>query len=183
MCGSFCTFSEAFAALAALRERFPEAELLPIQSDAAATTDTRFGSAAAMRVRLSELCGREPLRTLAQAEPIGPKKLLDLLIVCPCTGNTLAKLANGICDGPVTMACKAHLRNGRPLLLAPATNDALTAAAPNIATLLARRNVYFVPLRQDDPLAKPTSAIADFSLLPDAAEAALAGRQLQPVFR
>lgn len=182
MCGSFCTFAQSFAALRALRARFPTAEITPVMSDAAAETDSRFGTAKAHRELLLQLSHREIVRSVAEAEPIGPKKLLDVLVVCPCTGNTLAKLAHGICDGPVTMACKSHLRNARPLVLAPATNDALFTAAPNIGLLMQRRGIYFVPFRQDDPEGKPASAIADFALLPDAVEAALTGRQLQPVF-
>ena len=121
------------------------------------------------------------MTTVAQAEPIGPKKLLDALVICPCTGNTLAKLAHGVTDGPVTMAAKAHLRNGRPLVIAPSTNDGLSASAPNIGALLGRKQVYFVPFGQDDFRGKPTSLVADFSRTADAVEAALRGEQLQPV--
>ena len=129
----------------------------------------------------TEICGRAPLHTIEEVEPIGPKKLLDILVIAPCTGNTLAKLAHGIADGPVTMAAKSHLRNGRPVLLAIATNDALAGAAENIGKLLARRSIYFVPFGQDDPVKKPTSMIADFTKIPQALDAALEGRQLQPV--
>ena len=121
------------------------------------------------------------IRTLSEAEPIGPKKLLDALVIAPCTGNTLAKLAHGIADGPVTMAAKSHLRNGRPVIVAVSTNDALGAAAENIGKLLARKHYYFVPFRQDDPINKPTSMVADFSLIPETVAAALEGRQLQPI--
>ena len=179
MTGSFCTFSQAFRAFEALRAA--GAELFPIMSDNAYALDTRFGSAETMRARLREVCGREIWHTLPDVEPIGPKKLLDLGLVAPCTGNTLAKLANGVTDTTVTMAAKAHLRNGGPVVLCPATNDGLAASARNIGVLLDKKNVYFVPFRQDDPAKKPTSLVADFSLVPAAIDAALEGRQLQPV--
>ena len=155
--------------------------LVPIFSFNAATIDSRFGSAQEHMRLAREICGEQPICTIQDAEPIGPKKLLDLLIIAPCTGNTLAKLAHGIADTPVTMAAKSHLRNGRPLLIAPATNDALAASAENIGKLLARKNIYFVPFRQDDPAGKPTSMIADFTQIPEAADAAMQGKQLQPV--
>lgn len=144
-------------------------------------TDSRFGSAAEHLGRAAAICSCPVLRTIAQVEPIGPKKLLDALIVAPCTGNTLAKLANGIADGPVTMAVKSHLRNSRPVILAISTNDGLGAAAENIGRLLTRKNIYFVPFGQDDAITKPTSLVADFSLLPAAVHAALEGKQLQPL--
>ena len=128
-----------------------------------------------------EICGTQPICTIAQAEPIGPKKLFDILVIAPCTGNTLAKLAHGIADGPVTMAAKSHLRNGRPVLIAVSTNDALGAAAENIGRLLVRKHFYFVPFGQDDPFEKPTSMVADFGKIPLALDAALDGRQLQPI--
>ena len=130
---------------------------------------------------MERVCGKPVISSIRDAEPIGPKKFLDVLVICPCTGNTMAKLAHGITDTPVTMAAKAHLRNGRPLVLAPATNDGLSAAAPNIGTLLGRKNVYFVPFGQDDPAGKPTSLVADFGKVPETVEAALRGEQLQPV--
>jgi len=130
---------------------------------------------------MERICDKRVIDSLVKAEPIGPKKLLDVLVICPCTGNTLAKLANGITDSTVTLAAKAHLRNGRPLVLCPATNDALAASAKNIGALLDKKHVYFVPFRQDDPQGKPTSLVADFSLVPDAIAAALEGRQLQPL--
>ena len=152
----------------------------PIMSEAAAGTDTRFGRAADFRREIEEICGAPPICGIAGAEPIGPKKLLDALVVEPATGNTLAKLAAGIADGPVTLAAKSHLRNGRPLILAVSTNDALGANAASIGRLAARKNVFFVPLGQDDPAGKPCSAVADFSLTGPAVLAALEGRQLQP---
>ena len=178
MCGSFCTFQKAFAAM---EEVASIHTVTPIFSQAAYTVDSRFGTAQAHFDRAADIGGRPPLHTVAQAEPIGPGKLLDALVIAPCTGNTLAKLAHSIADGPVTMAAKSHLRNGRPILLAVSTNDALAGAAENIGKLLARRHYYFVPFRQDDPTGKPTSMVADFSKLLPALEAALEGRQLQPV--
>lgn len=179
LCGSFCTLSKAVDALEELARR--GYSLWPILSEITAATDTRFGRAADFRARIEAICARESILTVDQAEPIGPKKRLDVLVICPCTGNTLAKLAHGITDGPVTMAAKAHLRNGRPLVIAPATNDGLAASAPNIGTLLGRKQVYFVPFGQDDCRGKPTSLVADFSRVADAVDAALRGEQLQPV--
>ena len=178
LCGSFCTFSKVFPILELLCRDY---RVTPIFSESVYTTDTRFGTAAEHIETAHELCGTGPLHTIAQVEPIGPKKLFDILVIAPCTGNTLAKLAHGIADGPVTMAAKSHLRNGRPVLIAVSTNDALGTAAENIGKLLARKHYYFVPFRQDDPAEKPTSMVADFSKLPKALEAALEGRQIQPL--
>ena len=178
VCGSFCTFDELLPQAESLKQRY---ELYHILSDAAYQTDTRFGLAAAFVKALRELCGREPITTIEAAEAIGPQKLLDALAVAPCTGNTLAKLAAGIADTPVTFACKAHLRNARPVVIAVSTNDGLAAAAKNLGTLLNRKHYYFVPFGQDDPLGKPASLKADLGLLEDAVDAALEGRQLQPV--
>ena len=178
LCGSFCTFRKAIDALRALTAQYT---VVPIFSDAAWETDTRFGASADFRAEVTALCGTEPLHTLAQVEPLGPKHLLDLLIVAPCTGNTLGKLANGIADSPVSFACKAHLRNGRPVVIALSTNDAPSGSAPGIAELLNRKNYYFVPFGQDDPEKKPASLVADFAQVADAAQAALEGRQLQPL--
>ena len=146
-----------------------------------AALDTRFGDAHNWLREMERICDQRVIDTLPKAEPIGPKKLLDALVICPCTGNTLGKLANGITDTTVTLAAKAHLRNGRPLILAVSTNDALAGAARNIGTLLDKKHVYFVPFRQDDPQGKPTSLVADFSLVPDTIAAALNGQQLQPL--
>lgn len=179
LCGSFCTLSAAVEEIKELKKR--EMRILPIMSPITYSTDTRFGTAESFQTRVRAICDHEIIHTIQDAEPIGPKKLLDVLIIAPCTGNTLGKLANGITDTPVTMAAKAHLRNGRPLVLAVATNDALSASAKSIGSLLNVKNVYFVPLRQDDPTGKPTSLIADFSKIPECVEAALAGRQLQPL--
>ena len=177
--GSFCTFDKALEAAQQVRDRF--GDLIPIASANAAGLDTRFGTAADFMGRLEAIAGRPALRTLTEAEPIGPKKLLDALVVCPCTGNTLAKLAAGIADTPVALAVKAHLRNGRPVVLAVSTNDGLAAAAKNIGLLLDKKHLYFVPFGQDDPVKKPSSLVADFSRTADAVAAALAGQQLQPV--
>lgn len=180
LCGSFCTLDTAVRAFEALAAT-GKYELTPIFSETACATDTRFGPAAGFVERMEKACGREALHTLVQVEPIGPKGLLDALVVAPCTGNTLAKLALGVTDSAVAMACKAHLRNGRPLLLGVSTNDGLSGSAANIGALLGRKNVYFIPFRQDDPEKKPTSLVADFSRLEQALEAALTGRQLQPL--
>ncbi len=178
VCGSFCTFDELLPQVEQLTREY---EITPILSQAANLTDTRFGLAAAFVKALREICGREPVTTIEAAEALGPRKALDALAVAPCTGNTLAKLAAGIADTPVTFACKAHLRNLRPVVVAVSTNDGLAAAAQNLGALLNRRNYYFVPFRQDDPAGKPTSLKADLRLLGDTVAAALEGRQLQPV--
>ena len=178
LCGSFCTYDRVFPVMERLGKSY---ELIPIFSQSAYSTDSRFGAAEAHIARAEAICGRPVLHTLAEVEPIGPKKMLDALIIAPCTGNTLAKLAHSIADGPVTMAAKSHLRNGRPVLVAVSTNDALAGAAENIGRLLARKHYYFVPFGQDDPEKKPTSMVADFSRIPQAMEAALKGRQLQPI--
>lgn len=179
MCGSFCTFAPVFAELERLAKEFPD--VVPILSEISASADTRFGTAQAHRERITRLCGRKPLVSIEEAEPIGPKGLLDLLIIAPCTGNTLGKLACGITDSVVTMAAKAQLRNQRPVLLAVATNDGLGASGRNILELMGRRNIFFVPFGQDDPLEKPQSLKADMSRITEAAKAALDGKQLQPV--
>ena len=178
-CGSYCTFRSAAAALEAVAARWEQ--VVPILSDSAAVTDTRFGEAAYWRGELERICGQPPITAIREAEPIGPRKLLDALVICPCTGNTLGKLANGIADTAVTMAAKSHLRNGRPVILAVSTNDGLAGSAENIGKLLARRDIYFVPFRQDAPGEKPRSLVADFTKVPLALEAALEGRQCQPI--
>lgn len=178
MCASLCTFDSVFPAMEALAK---EHDLIPIFSYTAHSTDSRFGPAEVNIRRAEEICGRSPLCTIEGVEPIGPKKLLDALIIAPCTGNTLAKLAHGIADTPVTMAAKSHLRNGRPVIIGIATNDALAGAAENIGRLLCRKNYYFVPFGQDNPQCKPTSMVADFSLIPKTLGEAMAGRQIQPV--
>lgn len=179
-CGSFCTHAKALCEM----ERLVQAghELLPIFSESVYSTDTRFGCAEAIREQVETLTGRHVLHTVAEAEPIGPRLCLDALILCPCTGNTLAKLANGITDTAVCMAAKAHLRSDRPLIVALASNDALSANLRNIGILLSRKHIYFVPMVQDDPEKKPHSLVAEFSLLPQTLEAALNGRQLRRLF-
>ena len=179
VCGSFCTHAKAMEALEQVKARF--ARVVPIVSEVVSDTDTRFGKAHDLMREMERICDCRVISTVKAAEPIGPKKLLDLLIIAPCTGNTLGKLAGGITDTSVTMAAKAHLRNGRPLLIAPSTNDGLAASAANIGSLLPRKYIYFVPFGQDDFEHKPTSLVADFSLVADAAQAALEGRQLQPI--
>ncbi len=178
LCGSFCTFASVFPIMEELAKSHT---VIPIFSQIAATTDSRFGEAKAHLARAEDICGRKPILTIEAAEPIGPKKLLDVLIIAPCTGNTLAKLSHGIADTPVTMAAKSHLRNGRPVLIAVSTNDALSGAAENIGRLLARKNYYFVPFGQDDPVGKPTSMVAKFDKIPEALTLAAEGKQLQPI--
>lgn len=180
LCGSFCTLSKSLEVLTQLKEK--GYDVLPIVSEITASTDTRFGKAADLLTRIQALCGHPIIRTIPEAEPLGPARPLDALVICPCTGNTLAKLANGITDTPVCMAAKAHLRSDRPLLITLASNDALSANLRNIGTLLSRKGVYFTPLVQDDPQSKPHSLVADFGLVPDALEAAMAGEQMRPVF-
>ena len=177
--GSFCTFEPVLAALTRLAREYETVQ--PILSFAAGSTDSRFGAAADFRARIEAICRRPVWDSLVRVEPIGPKKLLDLLVVAPCTGNTLAKLAAGIADGPVTLACKAQLRNARPLVLAVSTNDGLAANAGSIGTLLPRRHLFFVPFGQDDPEKKPSSLVADMSRIPETVEAALRGEQIQPI--
>lgn len=179
MCGSFCTFSKSIAALADLTQT--GANIIPIMSHVSYSTDTRFGKAKDFRQRLKLMTGNSIISTVKAAEPIGPKNLLDLLIILPCTGNSLAKIANGIADTSVTMAVKAHLRNQKPVLIGVSTNDGLGTAAKNIGTLLNCKNIYFLPFSQDDYKEKPTSLVADFDKLTEGALSALEGRQLQPV--
>ena len=178
LCGSFCTYEQVFPVMERLTSQY---ELFPIFSKVSYTTDSRFGKHTDHIERAQKICGREVLHSVETVEPIGPKKLLDALIVAPCTGNTLAKLAHSIADTPVTMAAKSHLRNGRPVIVAISTNDALAGAAENIGKLLARKHYYFVPFGQDDPARKPTSIVADFTKIPDTLAAALEGRQIQPM--
>lgn len=180
MCGSFCNFEKSFKALEGLVAE--GANVIPALSFCAGSLDTRFGRAQDVRRRLTEVTGHAVIDTIQAAEPIGPQKLCDLVVVAPCTGNTLSKLANGITDTPITMACKSHLRCARPVLLALASNDSLSASAQSLGRLLNTKNYYFVPLEQDDWLKKPSSLVADFGQLAAAAELALRGRQMQPIF-
>ncbi len=180
LCGSFCTFGKAIEQIRILKEK--GLEIIPIMSYNAFSTDTRFGKASEHNRIIEEICENKIISTIAQAEPIGPRKMLDILIIEPCTGNTIAKLANGITDTPVTLAAKAHLRNERPLLIAVSTNDALSSAAINIGKLLNNKNVYFVPMKQDDYIQKPRSVVADFTKTYDALLSAVDGKQLQPIY-
>ena len=179
LCGSFCTHEAALRALETLTQIYET--VIPIVSEIAASSDTRFGAAETFLEKIRTLTGREPIRTIPDAEPIGPKKLLDALVIAPATGNTIAKLAHGVTDSAVTMAAKAHLRNDRPVVIAVSSNDGLSAGAKNIGELLARKNYYFAPFGQDNASAKPTSLVADFSRLPETLDAALRGRQIQPL--
>ena len=178
-CGSFCTFEKSIAELEKLVK--DGAIVTPIMSFTAFDTDTRFGKSADINKRIEDICGNKIISTIEGAEPIGPQKMFDILIVAPCTGNTVAKLAAGIIDTPVTMAVKSHIRNAKPVVLAIATNDALAGSAKNIGMLLNYRNFYFVPYGQDNFSAKPNSLVADFSLLGDTVLLAAKGKQIQPL--
>lgn len=179
MTGSFCTFERALQQMEELVRR--GYEVLPVLSFNAAQLDTRFMPAQELRERVQRITGHEPIDSLTAAEPIGPKKLCDVYVIAPVTGNSLSKLANGQFDTPATLGAKSHLRNDKPLVLAVSTNDGLGAAAQNIGRLLQWRNVYFVPFGQDDPIRKPRSLVADFEQIPRTVAAALAGIQLQPM--
>lgn len=181
LCGSFCTFKKAFEAAAELKKM--GAEIIPVMSFNAASISSRFGAAEENLAVFEKIAGRKAILTIEDAEPIGPKKMTDIMLLPNCTGNTLAKLAMSITDTPVTMAVKSHLRGNRPVVVNAATNDALSGSAKNIGALMNLRNYYFVPLRQDDFAKKPTSVVGDFSLIPDTIIAALSGRQIQPVLR
>jgi dipicolinate synthase subunit B len=180
-CGSYCTFDKALGALEKTKDIYET--VTPVMSENAFNTDTRFGTAKSFIDRIEGVCGRKIISTIRDAEPFGPQGLLDVLVIAPCTGNTIAKLAGGVTDTSVTMAAKAHLRNGKPVLIAVSTNDGLSANAANIGKLINRKNIFFVPYFQDDPVKKPASVTADFTLIPAAIEAALNGVQLQPVLR
>lgn len=177
-CGSFCTYDAVFPVLEKLATQH---QIIPIFSFSSASVDSRFGLASDFIRQAESICCTRVLKTIDETEPIGPKKLLDALVIAPCTGNTLAKLAHSIADTPVTMAAKSHLRNGRPVVVAVSTNDALAGAAENIGKLLSRKHYYFVPFGQDNSLAKPTSMVADFQQIPQTLQAALEGRQIQPI--
>lgn len=179
ICGSYCTYDKMLSALRDVKEKYKDVQ--PIMSENSYTTDSRFGTAEHFIEEVENICGRKILKTIAEVEPIGPKALLDMLIIAPCTGNTIAKIANGVTDTAVTMACKAHLRNSRPVVIALSTNDALSGNAANIGALLNRKNFYFVPFYQDDAINKPCSLAADLDKVCDTIEAALKGKQLQPL--
>ena len=176
--GSFCTFSQILPVMERLAKTN---QVIPVLSDAAYQTDTRFYKAEDFRAEVKRLCKNEIIHTIVDAEPIGPRKMFDAMVIAPCTGNTLAKLNYGITDTPVLMAAKAHIRNDRPLIIAISTNDALGAAARNIGDLHNRRNVYFVPYSQDDYEKKPRSMVAHMGLIENTIEFALKGLQIQPL--
>lgn len=177
--GSSCNFKDIFIEIENIAKK--GADIYPIISHSVDTFDTRFGTAEEWKNRLRKITGREPISTIVDAEPVGPKLNLDVIVVAPCTGNTIAKLANGITDTPVTMACKAHLRNQRPLILAIATNDGLGANGKNIGLIMNTKHIYLVPFGQDNPNNKPNSLIAKFEYIEKTIEAAILGRQIQPV--
>ncbi len=179
MCGSFCTFAKVIPQMQVLVDA--GYEVVPVMSPVSYSTDTRFGKAEDFRGQIEAICQNPIVHTIPQAEPFGPKKMVDAMIVAPCTGNTLGKLANGITDTPVTLAVKSTLRNERPILIAVSTHDALSGSAANIGTLLNRKHFYFVPMRQDDFVKKPTSIVADFTQILPAFEQALLGKQIQPI--
>ena len=179
MTGSHCTFDKALDALEALLKEYDD--VTPIMSPAAAFTDTRFGTADNFIKRLEDMTGRKVITTITDAEPIGGQGLFDLLIIAPCTGNTIAKLCHGVTDTSVTMAAKAHLRNEKPVLIALSTNDGLSGSAANIGTLLNRKNIFFVPFYQDDPVNKPRSLASRLDILNEVVKEASKGRQLQPI--
>ena len=181
ICGSFCTHKKSLEILEKIKDVYKD--VLPIISENSSTTDTRFGTHNELTDKVSSICGVEPITTIKDAEPLGPKIKLDLLIIAPCTGNTLAKLANGITDTCVTMAAKAHMRNSRPLLLALASNDGLSANLYNISLMLNKKSVYFVPMIQDDVIKKPHSLVSDFDLIPECAALAHSGVQSRPLFK
>ncbi len=180
LCGSFCTFSKSFEVIKSLV--LAGAKITPIMSFCASSVDTRFGDALENIKKLEELTGEKVIKTIEGAEPIGPKFMFDVLVVAPCTGNTLAKLSNGIIDTPVTMAVKSHIRNSRPVVIAAATNDGLAGSAKNIGSLLNYKEFYFVPLSQDDYKNKPRSLVANFDKIEETAINALNGKQSQPIF-
>lgn len=179
MCGSFCTFSKVIPEMKTLVEK--GIEVFPIMSEIAYTSDTRFGKCEDFIKEIEDICSKKIISTIKDAEPIGPKKILDILIIAPCTGNTLAKLANGIADTSVTLATKAHLRNARPVLIGVSTNDALGAAAKNIGNLMNFKNIFFIPMSQDDCVNKPNSIVADFSKIYFSLLSSMEGKQLQPL--
>ena len=179
LCGSFCTYGKTLPMLEKLREQF--GAIQPIMSEISQTCDTRFGKAEAFVEKIVSICGKPLMATIGEAEPIGPQKLLDVLLIAPTTGNTIAKIAAGIADTTVTMAVKSHLRNERPVVIAVSTNDGLGANAKNIGTLLARKHVYFVPFYQDDPIGKPNSLLADMDKVVDTVRLALNETQIQPL--
>ncbi|MBR5233672.1 MAG: dipicolinate synthase subunit B [Clostridia bacterium] len=181
MCGSFCTFSKVIPVMKHLKTA--GIEIFPIMSYNAYQTDTRFGKAKDFITEIENITGREIIHSITSAEPIGPKNMIDALVIAPCTGNTLAKLTSGIADTPVTLAAKSTLRNASPVIIAVSTNDALSNAAKNIGYLMNYKNVYFVPYSQDDYINKPTSIVADFTKIHETLLEALVGKQIQPIIK
>ncbi len=179
MCGSFCTHERAIEIMRCLTSYY---EIIPILSYNSAETDTRFGSCAVLREKVTSICGHEPIVSITEAEKLGPASPLDMMLICPCTGNTAAKLANGITDTPVTMAAKAHLRSSKNLVIALATNDAMSGNILNIGKLMQRKNIFFVPMVQDDIEKKPYSLVADFGKCKSTLEKAEVGEQIRPLF-
>lgn len=177
--GSFCTMRTVTDIMRKAKEK--GYDIFPIMSETVYSTDTRFGKSKDFIDEIEEICGRKIIASVTDAEPIGPKKLIDALVIAPCTGNTLGKLANGIYDGCVPLAAKANLRNNRPVIIAPSTNDGLAASAKNIGNLLNTKNIFFVPFGQDDPIGKNNSLVAKWDYLIPAVESALRGEQLQPI--
>lgn len=180
LCGSFCTFSKAIPQMEILRDQ--GFDIVPIMSNTAYHTDTRFGDASDIVEKIETICNKKVIHKIKDAEPIGPANLTDVMVVAPCTGNTLSKIANAVTDNCVVMSVKSHLRNQRPVIIALASNDALSASAKNLGSLLNTKHMYFVPMSQDDPENKPNSLVAHFDLIPDTIESALNGKQLQPIF-
>lgn len=181
LCGSFCTFKKVIPQIETLVSL--GYNVIPIMSGVSYSTDTRFGKAEDFIKQIEDITGKKIIHTITGAEPIGPKMLLDALVIAPCTGNTLGKMANGITDTSVTLSAKAHLRNSRPVIIAVSTNDALGAAAKNIGLLMNSKNIYFVPMRQDDPLNKPNSIVADFTKIPETLDFVLTnGKQNEPLY-
>ena len=179
VCGSFCTIDRVLVVMEQMaRDGW---QVIPIVSQEVYTQDTRFGAAQDIVQHITDICGRPPLHTLQAVEPIGPKDLMDVLIIAPCTGSTLARLAHGISDTSVSLAAKSQLRVEKPVVLAVASNDALAGSAPNIAALLNRKQYYFTPMKQDAPQTKPRSLVADMNRIPETADLALAGKQIQPI--
>lgn len=179
VCGSFCTFSKALKEIEELTKI--GYDVCPIFSEFAFKTDTRFYNASDYVAQVENICNKKAIATISDAEPIGPKKMFDAMIIAPCTGNTLSKLALGITDSSVTMASKAHLRNEKPLIIGVSSNDALSATSKNIGILLSRKNIYMVPFGQDDSKNKPRSMVCDFDLIPETVEMALNNQQIQPL--
>jgi dipicolinate synthase subunit B len=182
LCGSFCTFDRVISVLEKLSEN-ENYNIIPIMSHNAYSIDTRFGKADYFKERIKKATGNEIISTIKDAEPIGPKKLLDILIIAPCTGNTLGKLANGIADTSVTLSAKSHLRNSRPILIAPSTNDAMGVSYKSIGILKNAKNIFMVPMVQDDIVNKPNSLVSDFSLIEESMKMALDGKQIMPLFK